>query len=217
VPFFLLILLKIIGAPQLFLFVWGDAWAAVLLALVGVYVLSVLAGQFFGNGFGYDGPGVRQAYLTPASMKCWLVGRNLAQAAFASVQFLGLALLTYLLMPLATIRGIALPLMAYPFGLLVMLGVGNLLSARYPRRFHLTLSRRDRPVPASFVWVVVVLGTCTLATLALLSLSGGTELGMWIALLALPVLGVAVYKILFPVSLRWTVEGRERIIEAVSR
>jgi len=217
VPFFLLILLKIIGAPQLFLYLWGDAWASVLLALLGLYVLSVLSGQFFSNGFGYDGTGVRQVYLSPADMGSWLGGRNLAQGVFAAVQFLLLGLLVHLLMPGTTFKALALPVCAFPFGLLVMLGAGNLLSARYPRRYHFTLARRDRPVGASFVWSLAVLGTCALATLALAGIAGARPLALWLALAVLPLLGVAIYRILLPVALRWTMAEKENIIEALGR
>jgi ABC-2 type transport system permease protein len=217
VPFFLLILLKIIGAPQLFLYLWGDAWASVLLALLTLYVLSVLSGQFFSNGFGYDGTGVRQVYLSPVAMGNWLMGRNLAQGVFATVQFLLLGLLVHLLMPSTTVKALALPVCAFPFGLLVMLGVGNLLSARYPRRYHFTLARRDRPVGASFIWSLAVLGTCALVTLALAGIAGARPMALWLALLVLPLLGVAVYKILFPVALRWTLAEKEDIIGAIAR
>ena len=217
VPFFLLILLKIIGAPQLFLYLWGDAWASVLLALLGLYVLSVLSGQFFSNGFGYDGTGVRQVYLSPAALDDWLKGRNLAQGVFAGVQFLLLGLLVHLLMPGTTSKALALPVCAFPFGLLVMLSGGNLLSARYPRRYHFTLARRDRPVGASFIWSLVVLGTCALVTLALAGIAGARPLALWLALSVLPLLGVAVYKILLPVALRWTLAEKENIIVAIAR
>ena len=217
VPFFLLILLKIIGAPQLFLYLWGDAWASVLLALLSLYVLSVLSGQFFSNGFGYDGTGVRQVYLSPADMGSWLKGRNLAQGIFAVVQFLLLGLLVHLLMPGTTLKALALPVCAFPFGLLVMLSVGNLLSARYPRRYHFTLARRDRPVGASFIWSLAVLGTCALVTLALAGIAGARPLALWLSLSVLPILGVAVYKILFPVALRWTLAEKENIVGALAR
>lgn len=217
VPFFLLILLKIIGAPQLFLYLWGSAWASVLLALLSLYVLAVLSGQFFSNGFGYDDHGILQTYLYPAPAACWLRGRNLAQGVLALFQFLLLGILVHVLMPAATFDMVALPLCAFPFGLLVMLGVGNLLSARYPRRFHFTLARRDRPVGASFVVTLLVLGTCALVVLALLGIAGPRPPALWLSLSVLPFLGAAIYKLLFPLALRWVTEEKERIIEALTR
>lgn len=217
VPFFLLILLKIIGAAPLFRYLWGDTWAAVVLALLGAYVLSVLAGQFFSNGFGYDGPGVRQVFSLPQPPGVWLAGRNLAQAALALAQFTGLGLLLFVLMPGAGVRAVALPVTSFPFGLLVLLGLGNLLGARYPRRFHMSLARRDRPVGASFVWVLACLGGCTLVVLAMTGLAPDRGAGLWVALAPLPLLGAGIYALLLPVAARWTRAGRERIIDAIGR
>jgi ABC-2 type transport system permease protein len=217
VPFFLLILFKIIGGHQLFMYLWGDGWAAVLLALLGLYVLSVLSGQFFANGFGYDGPGVKQTFLASAPPRSWLFGRNLAQGLFAVAQFLGLATLLFVLMPSTTFRGIELPLLTFPFGLFTMLGMGNWLSARFPRRFHLSLARRDRPVGVAFLWVLATLGGCTMLTLALLGFAGRGILPLWAALVGLPFLGAAIYRMLIPVALRTMRVNRERIIELVAR
>ena len=141
----------------------------------------------------------------------------MAQAVLATFQFLLLGILLYALMPRTSLRAIALPVCAFPFGLLVMLGVGNLLSARYPRRFHFTLARRDRPVGASFVLTLSVLGTCALVTLALVGIAGARPLALWLSLSVLPLLGVAVYKALFPVALRWMQTEKERIIEVLTR
>jgi ABC-2 type transport system permease protein len=217
VPFFLLILLKLIGAPQLFRYLWADAWAAMLLSLLGLYILSVLSGQFFGNGFGYDGSAVLQTYLSPAPIGNWLAGRNLAQGLFGTAQFLGLFGLLFLLVPDAGLRGIAIPACSFPFGLLTMLSVGNLLSARFPRRFHDTLARRDRPVGASFVIVMVILGACTLLTLMLMNLAGGRESLLWLVLAPLPLIGALLYRLLFPLALGWTRHNRERIIAEIAR
>jgi len=216
VPFFLLILLKLIGAPQLFRYLWGDAWAAVLLTLLGLYVLAVLSGQFFGNGFGYDGPGVKQVYLAPAPVGSWLTGRNLAQALMATLQFLGLMTLVYLLIPDARLRAFALPIGSFPFGLLVMLSVGNLLSARYPRRFHDSLSRRDRPVGISFLWTLFTLGICSLAVLTLIGFAAGREDRLWLVMAPLPLAGALVYRLLFPLAVIRTRDSRERIIGSLA-
>ncbi len=217
VPFFLLILLKIVGAWQLFAYLWGDAWAAILLALLNTYLLSVLAGQFLGNGFGYDGPGIYQTYLAPVRLHSWLAGRNLAMGLLAIFQAAVLTIFLFLLAPGAQATGLALPLLSFPFGLLVMLAIGNLLSARYPRRFHLSLSRRDRPVGASFLLVLLALGLCTLITLAFTTLAAGNGAALWAALSVLPLLGLLVYAWVFPIAVRWTGRHRERIIEAVAR
>jgi ABC-2 type transport system permease protein len=216
VPFFLLIVLKIISAPALFRYLWGESWAAILLALLGLYVLSVLSGQFFANGFGYDGAGVKQVFLAPAPRRAWQRGRNLAQAVFAAAQYTGLCLLLFLTAKNATTRSFALPLLSFPFGLVVMLAVGNLLSARHPRRYHTTLARRDRPVPASFIWILASLGVCASVVVALVALAATARLPLWLVLAPLPLVGAAVYRLTAPVALRWTRAEKEEIIRAIS-
>jgi ABC-2 type transport system permease protein len=216
VPFFLLILLKIIGAPQLFQYLWGEAWAAVFLTLLCLYVLSVLSGQFFSNSFGYDGSGIIQTFITPVSPKDWLRGRNLAQAVFALVQFCCLGLLLVAVMPAVTSRSILLPILVFPFGLFCTLAAGNLLSIRYPRKFKFNLSRRDRPVGASFLWSVVVLGMCSLVVLAVLSIFSTAGVWLWLGLAILPGLGFLVYRLLFPVAVRQMLAMKESLIEIIS-
>ncbi|HUU00962.1 MAG TPA: hypothetical protein VM425_05940 [Myxococcota bacterium] len=216
VPFFLLILLKVIGAPQLFRYLWGEAWFAMLLAVLGFYVLAVLAGQFFSNGFGYDGYGVRQVFLLPASLRHWLIGRNLAHGLLALVQFIGLGILLFVFVPGAPQRGLALPFLAFPFGLLVALGAGNLLSIHNPRRFHFDLSRRDRPVGASFAWMLVTLGACLVLVMAAMGISGGSPALLWLTMAALPPVGFFFYMLLLPRARRRLSAEQERIIEVIT-
>lgn len=217
VPFFLLILLKVVGAPQLLQYLWGPTWAATLLALLGLYVLAVLAGQFFVAGFGYDGQGVRLVFLTPAPTDAWLRGRNLAQAAFATAQLLGLALAIFGLLPGTCATGLALPIFGFPFGLLVLLTVGNLVAASHPQRYHLSLARRDRPQGAAFVAVLGGLAFVSLTTGGALALAALTHLPTPATLAPLPLVGALIYRLLLPVATRWTATHRERIITAIAR
>ncbi len=217
VPFFLLIILKIVGAGQLFHYLWGDAWAATLWAFLGLYVLSVLGGQLFVNGFGYDGHAVRWAFWQPQPLRVWLLGRNLAQGVFACVQMAGLGCMLFALIPGAGPRLLALPPASFACGLLVMLGLGNLLSVRYPRRFHFSLARRDRPATAAFMWMLIALGGCALLVLAALGLSGQGPLALHLALAGLVALGAIVYRLLLPVAERRMALQREALIEAVTR
>jgi drug/metabolite transporter (DMT)-like permease len=125
-------------------------------------------------------------------------------------------LLLFFSAPKAARCCLALPLTSFLFGLTTMLASGNLLSARYPRRFHYTLARRDRPVPASFVWILVTLGAGALMVLALMTVAARTGLPLWIALAGLPVLGVFCYGLTLPVAARWTMARKEHIIESIS-
>ncbi|MFH2007523.1 MAG: hypothetical protein ABI333_13140 [bacterium] len=215
VPFFLLLLLRVVGAPQFLGYLWGEPWAAMLLSLLALYVLAVLAGQFFVNGFGYDGPAIRAVFLAPAPTDTWLRGRNLAQGLFATTQVVGLGLMLYLLLPRAATTGLALPICAFPAGLLVLLAVGNLLSARYPQRYHLSLARRDRPVGAAFAAVLATLGACVTLTVTALWLADRSGLPLRLPLALLPLLGALAYILLLPIAARRTNEAREQIISAI--
>ena len=217
VPFFLLILLKVVGAPQLLQYLWGPTWAATLVAFLGLYVLAVSAGQLFVAGFGYDGQGVRLVFLTPAPPDAWLRGRNLAQATFATAQVLGLALAVFGLLPGARAAGLALPILGFPFGLVVLLAVGNLVAARHPQRYHLSLARRDRPRGAAALAVIGGLAVVSLTTLGALSLAALAGLPAPATLAPLPVVGALVYRLALPLATRWTSLRREQIISAIAR
>lgn len=217
VPFFLLILLKIVSAPQLLQYLWGPGWASLLLAFLGLYVLAGLAGQFFVAGFGYDGQGVRLVYLTPAPTDVWLRGRNLAQATAATAQFLGLTVVAFTLLPGARATGLALPLLSFPFGLLVLLAVGNLVSATSPRRYHLSLARRDRPPAAAALAVLAGLALISFTTVAALLLASATGLPAAVPLGALPLFGALLYRLHLPTATRWIRTHRERILTAIAR
>lgn len=215
VPFFLLILLKILGGVELARYLWAMAWAALLWTILGAYQLAVFAGQFLVNGFGYDGPAVRQVFLVPLPLQLWLRGRNLAQAAFALLQFAGLGLLV-LLMPGASGRALILPLTGFPFALFTCLAAGNRLSLRYPRRFHFDLSRRDRPQAAASATMLAVLATCGLVVTAALVGAGGSWLKAGLLLAPLPVLGVGLWLASLPGAARLLSRQREALVHELA-
>ncbi len=230
VPFFLLILLRIIGAPDLLRYVWGEAWASLLLSCLCLYVLSVMGGQVLANGFGFDGPALRLAFLFPIAPRHWLVGRNLAQGVFVTAQCGLLAALCYGFLPGARTDGWVLPAAGFSFLLPLMLAAGNRLSCRYPRRFHLNLSRRDRPVPEGFFGMLLALGAGVLAFFALVAVASVVTLG-WLRLsgetarivagglllLAGPAAGGAIYRRLLPGSARAMLSQREALIAEIGR
>jgi len=216
VPFFLVIILKVVGGAALMRWLWGEAWTAMLLFVLGLYVLSVLGGQVFSNGFGYEGHAVRWPFLTPAPLRDWLLGRNLAQAAFALAQLLGLSAVVLALMPGTSLRLLGLPVLLLPTALSLVLGLGNLTSVRHPRRLHHQLSRRDRPPAAGVLWTLGGLGAVALAGLAALGLCGdGPDL--WALLACLLALSLVAFRALLAVAARRLGEGREHLIQAVTR
>ncbi len=216
-PFFLVILLKLVGAAPLLSHLFGTRWTALLLTALALYVLASLAGQFFANQFGYDGHAVRRLWLHPAPLSAWLTGRNLAHGLFATAQMVTLGGLVYVLLPDPRAAGLLLPLSVFPFGLLLLLGVGNLLSIHHARRFHFDLSRRDRPAAATFVGLALTLGLGTVLTAGLREVALG--LG-WPEESLLPLLwaiGIAGYRALRPRAERALAQDREQLIHAVTQ
>ena len=211
VPFFLLILLKILGGVELARYLWGSSWAALLWTVLGAYQLAVFAGQFLVNGFGYDGPAVRLLLLQPLPLRRWLCGRNLAQAAFALLQFAGLGILV-LLMPGAGGRALVLPLAGFPFALFLCLAAGNRLSILHPRRFHFDLSRRDRPPAGASAAMLALLAGCGLVVAAMLVLAGGSWTRAGLLLAPLPVLGLGLWLASLSASARLLHRQRERLL-----
>jgi ABC-2 type transport system permease protein len=215
-PFFLLILLRLVGAAPLFAFWLGPEWTSQLLMALCVYVLGSLAGQFFVNQFGYDGQAVRLIFLLPPSPRDWLLGRNLAHAVFALGQFLSLVAMAFVLLPGAGPIGLELPILFFPFGLLVLLGVGNFLSLLYPRRFVFSLTRRDRPAAASFGLLLGALAATVGVLAAALRVAEllGAPRGLF--LLGLACLASILYIGLLPTAARELGRRREELVSGVT-
>ena len=217
VPFFLLIILKIVGAGQLLMFTWGQAWTAALWSMLGAYVLSMMGGQILSNGFGYYSHAVRWIFWTPAPYNSWLVGRNLAHGIFAAAQFFGLGLVLFLFVPNTSTRLMGLPVGSFFFGLLCLLSVGNLMSVTNPRRFHYTLARRDRPEPISFLWMIATLAFCATVTMVILGMFASSLLLENLSLLLLPALAYPVYWKLLVLSSSRVGTNKEIIIDAITK
>ena len=214
-PFFLLILLKIVGAPSLLAYLLGPSWAASLLTIVALYLLSVLAGQFLVNGLGYEGAGLWQHFLGPQPPWRWFVARNAAQALFATLQLVGVAILIFAGLPGASFDGLLLPLCAFALLLGLALGAGNLLSLLYPKRFTASLARRDRPAAASFLFMLLALGagSALVYGLRLLAAHSGSDL----PLLALPPIGLSLYLASLPLALGLQRQRKHLLLEAIAR
>ena len=214
-PLFLLILLKIVGAPPLLAYLLGPTWAASLLTIVALYLLSVLAGQFLVNGLGYEGAGLWQHFLGPQPPWRWLVARNAAQALFATLQLVGVAALIFVGLPGAHVTGILLPLCAFAWLLGLALGAGNLLSMLYPKRFTASLARRDRPATASFLFMLLALsaGGAIVYGLRLLAAHSGSD----VPLLALPLLGLLLYLASLPLALGLQRQRKHLLLETIAR
>jgi len=216
-PFFLVLLLRIFGAGWILRYGFGPPWAAVLVSLLVGYALAVASGPLLANAFGYDGPAVRLMFLLPAGPRAHLVGRNVAHGVLLVGQSVLLGALVLLVLPGATLRGIALPVFGLAFALPVLLGLGNQLSLAYPRRAHLSLTRRDRPPVLSAAAMLLALAACGGITSALHVLATRLDLPPAVLLAPLPVLGVAFYVQATRRAAVRLVADRERLIEAITR
>lgn len=214
-PFFLLILLKIVGAPSLLAYLLGPSWAASLLTIVALYLLSVLAGQFLVNGLGYEGAGLWQHFLGPQPPWRWLVARNAAQTLFATLQLVGVATLIFAGLPGASLEGLLLPLCAFALLLGLALATGNVLSLLYPKRFTASLARRDRPAAASFLFMLLALGagSAIVYGLRLLAVHSGSDAPLW----ALPIIGLSAYLASLPLALGLQRQRKHLLLEAIAR
>ena len=214
-PFFLVILLRLVGAAPLLAYWLGPGWTAQLLMALAVYVLGSLAGQFFVNQFGYDGQAVRLLYLLPPSPRDWLLGRNLAHGAFALGQIFALTLLVFAILPGVALQGLELPLLFFPVGLLVLLGVGNFLSVKHPRRFVFNLTRRDRPAAASFGFLLAALSLVLALVALVLGLAAVLGVPKALGLLGLGGLAVLLYLRFLPLAARELGRRREALVSGV--
>ncbi|MBW2731243.1 MAG: hypothetical protein JRH20_02560 [Deltaproteobacteria bacterium] len=203
VPLFLAILLKVVGGPQLLLYLWGTQWAATLSLVLGLYAFSVWAGSLLSNVFGYDGDGVILLLASSTGLRPALLGKNLAHALLLIAQQLLLNLFVFTL-PGASLHGLLLPLSGLTMALFTLLGAGSLLSLLNPRRLDPTLRRRDRPVASSSATMLAFLGVVAVSTFGA-QMVGNTTLGM------LPLAGLGIYLVSHRVATRLYGPARERL------
>ncbi|MEM4243208.1 MAG: hypothetical protein QXP44_00205 [Candidatus Bathyarchaeia archaeon] len=216
VPFFLLVLLKILGGVALARHFLGPAWASWLWLAVAAYALLAFSGTFLANGFGFEEEAIELTFLLPVPPWCWLLGRNLAQAVFLLIQFLGLGLIVFGCDGVGGVGVGQVPL-AYCGALLACLAAGNLLSVSFPRQFHFDLSRRDRLPAESSLVMISTMFAWALAQTAALYLSASFPPGRWTAALLLLFLAAWWWSW----SLRWAAgqlsRRREQIIGRLLR
>ncbi len=163
VPFYLVILLKLLGGFGLAEYAWGPKHRAYIWSAVALYQLVVLGGLFFANLFGYDGPAARLVFLLPRRPRTVLLERNAACALVASVQFATLGIVVGI--PLHH-GGASLPLLGYPAWLCAALAAGNYASVVHPVRFHHDMSRRDRlPAASNLVLVAAISAAASVTAL----------------------------------------------------
>lgn len=157
-PFFLTILLKLVGARALAETLWAtraDAW---LMGAVAAYGTVVLGGGLAQNAFGYDGHGAAALFAAPVAPSLLLRAKNLVHGGAAMLLSIALIAFYALLIEVPSawitlaVLGSALWQAAW------FVAVGNLLSVLFPVRFNASLKRRDRAPPPSVAVGLVATG-----------------------------------------------------------
>lgn len=161
-PFFLTILLKLVGARALAdaaLGAHADAW---LMGGVAAYGALVLGGGLAQNAFGYDGHGATMLFAAPVSPALVLRAKNVVHAGGAVV--LSAALIAFYSLWIATppLWALVACTAAALWQALWLVSVGNVLSVTLPVRFSPSLKRRDRPPPASVAMGLLAAGLAVL-------------------------------------------------------
>ncbi len=218
-PFFLTVLLKLVGALSLataLLGPQGDAWLLIGLASYGALVLAAGLAQ---NAFGYDGPGVSLLLAAPVETRRILIAKNIAHGLLALTSSAGVTLFAALYLGAASGWALALVGPNALFQTLLLLSMGNLQSVLEPRRFHASLKRRDKVGPAS-----VAIG---LLTAAVAVLPAGALLRAWrpqtpptwtlAAAWLLPLGGFALWQRSTALATRLLETRRPELVRAVTR
>lgn len=217
-PFFLAILVKLVGGRALAEALVGDRADAWLLGGIVSYGALVFGAGFAQNAFGYDGHGASALLVAPVPLRTVIVAKNIVHGGLALVlsTALGLFYALYVGMPAGWTVLLVAANALWQTGLLV--GMGNVLSVLLPRRFHASLRRRDRPPPAS---IAAGLGAAAIAVLpgSWLLRSGTAPSGVVLGLVALllPVAGFVAWRVSLDVSLGLLATRRAALLRAVAR
>jgi ABC-2 type transport system permease protein len=218
-PFFLTILLKLVGARALALEVIGtqsDVW---LMGGVASYGALVLAGGFAQNSFGSDGAGAQLFLGAPISMTRVLRAKNLVHGGAAVL--LGLLLLGFYSAYIACPPAWAF--FAVPCNVtwqaLLLVALGNVLSVIAPRKLHPSLKRRDRAPAISIVLGLVGAAIAVAPGSALLrQVKGASPTAAQIALFPLlAAVGFVLWRLSIPIADELLRTRRAGLLRAVTR
>lgn len=151
-PFFLAILLKLVGARALATAALGpqaDAWLFGGIASYGALVLGAGLAQ---NAFGYDGGGATLLLGAPVSPGLVLRAKNVVSGGLALASTAAVLAFSLVYVGLPAPPVVVIIIVNALFQVLLLTAVGNVLSILFPMRFHASLRRRDRP-PAATVGI----------------------------------------------------------------
>ncbi len=218
-PFFLAILLKLVGARAFAEVLAGpqaDAWIAGGLASYAALVVGTGLAQ---NLFGYDAEGTALFLAAPVDFRLVLRAKNLAVGGLAGSLVAAILLFdaVYLGRPALWIELTVVPVAACQ--VLLSLAAGNILSIVSPRRFHATLRRRDRAPPLStavgfgVAALAILPGSLVLETFANQTLPLPLIVGAWL----LPALAYAGWRASLVAAVRLLESRRPQLLWAVTR
>lgn len=216
-PFFLSILLKLVGARAFLLEVagpLGDAWLLGAICSYGALVLSAGFGQ---NLFGYDGPGASLFFATPVRLADVFRAKNAVHAGTAVALACVLASFYRAFLGTPPVWVVAFVFLVAVWQALLLVAVGNVLSVLAPRRFHATMKRRDRPPPLSIAVGLVAAALAVAPGGALLRAVGGPGPMLWLAAGALPVAGALLWWASVPFALRLLDPRRAEVLRTLAR
>jgi ABC-2 type transport system permease protein len=218
-PFFLAILLKLVGARALAAEFLGPLADAYLLCGLASYGAFVLGAGFAQNSFGYDAGGAQVLLGAPIEPRDVLRAKNLVHGGMAMglCLFLMAFYTLYIAPPEWGILVIAFTNAA--FQVLLFIALGNVLSVIAPRKFHPSLKRKDR---VSGLATSVGLGAASLAVLPGWLLLRATLAGQASALAAvafalLPAVGWIAWRASGPLAERLLYTRRAELLRAVAR
>ncbi len=216
VPFFLVILLKLVGARAFALELLGESADATLLGGVASYGALVLGAGFAQNAFGYDGGGAQLLLGGPIDAALIIRAKNIVHGGIAFVVALTLVAFysAYIAWPGTQVIVLALLNAAYQVFLLV--AAGNLMTVTLPRRFHASLKRRDRAPPLATVFGLVTASIAVAPAAALLRspLTPGISLGLFVAL---PVAGSVLWRASIPLACELLRTRRPELLRSIAR
>jgi ABC-2 type transport system permease protein len=216
-PFFLSILLKLVGARALAAEFVGPLADAYLIGGVASYGAFVLAAGFSQNAFGYDGGGAQLLLLAPVQPRDVMRAKNLVHGGVALTLCLVLIAFYAIYIAIPPPWMLLLAVSNAAFQVLLFVALGNLLSILAPRKFHPSLKRRDR---ASALATSVGLGAASLAVMPALFVVRHADVSWALvasAIVLLPVLGWWLWKLSLPAALTLLSTRRAELLRAVAR
>jgi ABC-2 type transport system permease protein len=218
-PFFLAILMKLVGARALLAELIGPGGDAWLVGGVASYGALVLAAGFAQNSFGYDGAGAQLFLGAPVTIGQVLRAKNIAHGGVAFC--LGLVLIAfysaYIALPPAWVL-LAVPCnIAYQAFLL--LAMGNVLSVLSPRKFHPSLKRRDRVSAFATVFGLAGAGFAVAPGATVLRHLHGSAPGFGVAVLCilLPAAAALIWRASIPLAESLLATRRPALLRALAR